>query len=81
MRHCTRFALAALIVLCSVSVVHAIPQLINYQGILLDNEYECSVRDLECFRGRGFVVVGDAERDTRCSRSLQCAIGFGIIHT
>ena len=37
MRHSTSFALAALIVLCSVSVGHTIPQLINYQGILLDN--------------------------------------------
>ena len=34
MRNYTRFALAALIVLCSVSVGHSIPKLINYQGIL-----------------------------------------------
>ena len=36
MRQSTHFALAALIVLCSISIAHAIPQLINYQGILLD---------------------------------------------
>jgi len=36
MRKCTRFALAALIVVCSVSMGRAIPQLINYQGILTD---------------------------------------------
>ena len=36
MRNCTRFALAAVIVLCSVSVGHTIPQLINYQDILTD---------------------------------------------
>ena len=36
MSYCSRFALAALIVLCSVSVGHSIPQLINYQGVLLD---------------------------------------------
>ena len=36
MRHSTCFALAAMIALCSASVGHAIPQLINYQGILLD---------------------------------------------
>ena len=37
MRNGTRFALVVLIVLCSVTVGHAIPQLINYQGILLDS--------------------------------------------
>ena len=36
MPHSTRFALSALIVLCSVSVGHSIPKLINYQGILED---------------------------------------------
>ena len=36
MRPSTRFAIAALIVLCSVTVGHAIPQLINYQALLLD---------------------------------------------
>lgn len=36
MRHSTRFALAAMIALCSASVGHTIPQLINYQGILED---------------------------------------------
>ncbi len=36
MRHSIRFALAALVVLCSTNLVHAIPQLINYQGVLTD---------------------------------------------